>query len=136
MPPVPDKTRSGRFFGRRVMQFQNWTLASNARWRLTDHQLAILWQAEFPNSRSRYTINDQVAVVVEVLVEDGERELAAEDEVRRGARPGRGRAKDARWGLTGRRPGPRTPVSTGPRAVPHCRHPPARSARVRTGGTL
>ena len=30
MPPVPDKARTGRFFGRRVMEFQNWTLASNA----------------------------------------------------------------------------------------------------------
>ena len=28
MPPVPDKARTGRFFGRRVMQFQNWTLAA------------------------------------------------------------------------------------------------------------
>ena len=55
MPPVPDKARTGRFFGRRVMEFQNWTLASNARWRLTDEQLALLWQAEFPNSRTRYT---------------------------------------------------------------------------------
>ena len=36
MPPVPDKARIGRFFGRRVMEFQNWTLASNARWKLTD----------------------------------------------------------------------------------------------------
>ena len=33
MPPVPDKARTGRFFGRRVMEFQNWTLASNPRWR-------------------------------------------------------------------------------------------------------
>ena len=56
MPPVPDKARTGRFFGRRVMEFQNWTLASNARWRLTDEQLALLWQAEFPNSRTRYTM--------------------------------------------------------------------------------
>ena len=56
MPPVPDKVRTGRFFGRRVMEFQNWTLASNARWRLTDEQLALLWQAEFPNSRTRYTM--------------------------------------------------------------------------------
>ncbi len=56
MPPVPDKARTGRFFGRRVMEFQNWTLASNARWRLTDEQLALLWQAEFPNSRARYTM--------------------------------------------------------------------------------
>ena len=55
-PPVPDKARTGRFFGRRVMEFQNWTLASNARWRLTDEQLALLWQAEFPNSRTRYTM--------------------------------------------------------------------------------
>ena len=53
MPPVSDKARTGRFFGRRVMEFQNWTLASNARWRLTDEQLALLWQAEFPNSRTR-----------------------------------------------------------------------------------
>ena len=59
MPPVPDKTRTGRSFGRRVMDFQNWTLASNARWRLTDEQLAMLWQAEFPNSRSRYTIKER-----------------------------------------------------------------------------
>ena len=29
MPPVPDKARTGRFFGRRVMEFQNGTLASN-----------------------------------------------------------------------------------------------------------
>jgi len=56
MPPVPDKARTGRFFGRRVMEFQNWTLACNARWRLTDEQLALLWQAEFPNSRTRYTM--------------------------------------------------------------------------------
>ena len=56
MPPVPDKARTGRFFGRRVMEFQNWTLASNARWHLTDEQLALLWQAEFPNSRTRYTM--------------------------------------------------------------------------------
>ena len=56
MPRVPDKPRTGRFFGRRVMEFQNWTLASNARWRLTDEQLALMWQAEFPNSRSRYTM--------------------------------------------------------------------------------
>ena len=56
LPPVPDKSRTGRFFGRRVMEFQNWTLASNARWRLTDEQLALLWQAEFPNSRTRYTM--------------------------------------------------------------------------------
>jgi len=56
MPPVPDKARTGRFFGRRVMEFQNWTLASNTRWRLTDEQLALQWQAEFPNSRTRYTI--------------------------------------------------------------------------------
>ena len=55
VPPVPEKPRTGRFFGRRVMEFQNWTLASNARWRLTDEQLAGMWQAEFPNSRSRYT---------------------------------------------------------------------------------
>ena len=34
MPPVPDKARTGRFFARRVMEFQNWTLASNARWPL------------------------------------------------------------------------------------------------------
>ena len=26
------------------------------RWRLTDEQLAALWQAEFPNSRTRYTM--------------------------------------------------------------------------------
>ena len=26
------------------------------RWRLTDEQLALLWQAEFPNSRTRYTM--------------------------------------------------------------------------------
>ena len=56
IPPVPEKPRTGRFFGRRVMDFQNWTLASNARWRLTDEQLAVMWQAEFPNSRSRYTL--------------------------------------------------------------------------------
>ena len=56
IPPVPDKPRTGRFFGRRVMEFQNWTLACNARWRLTDEQLAVMWQAEFPNSRSRYTM--------------------------------------------------------------------------------
>ena len=56
MPPVPDKARTGRFFGRRVMEFQNWTLASNTRWRLTDEQFALLWQAEFPNSRTRYTV--------------------------------------------------------------------------------
>ena len=31
MPPVPDKARTGRFFGRHVVEFQNWTLASNAR---------------------------------------------------------------------------------------------------------
>lgn len=55
VPPVPDKPRTGRFFGRRVMDFQNWTLSSNARWRLSDEQLAVMWQAEFPNSRSRYT---------------------------------------------------------------------------------
>ena len=42
MPPVPDKARTGRFFGRRVMEVQNWTLASNVRWRLTDEQLAVL----------------------------------------------------------------------------------------------
>ena len=48
LPPVPDKSRTGRFLGRRVMEFQNWALASNARWRLTDEQLALLWQAEFP----------------------------------------------------------------------------------------
>ena len=58
MPPVPDKARTGRFFGRRVMEFQNWTLASNPRWRLTDEQLALLWQAEFPNSRTRYTMKN------------------------------------------------------------------------------
>ena len=62
VPPVPDKPRTGRFFGRRVMEFQNWTLASNARWRLTDEQLAVLWQAEFPNSRSRYTMRSVRAV--------------------------------------------------------------------------
>ncbi len=28
MLPVPDKARSGRFLGRRVMEFQDWTLAS------------------------------------------------------------------------------------------------------------
>ena len=28
----------------------------HARWRLTDEQLALLWQAEFPNSRTRYTM--------------------------------------------------------------------------------
>ena len=56
VPPVPDKPRTGRFFGRRVMEFQNWTLASNVRWRLTDEQLAVMWQAEFPNSRSRYAL--------------------------------------------------------------------------------
>ena len=56
MPPVPDKAPTGRFFDRCVMKFQNWTLASNARWRLTDEQLALLWQAEFPNSRTRYTM--------------------------------------------------------------------------------
>ena len=56
MPPVPDKARTGRSFGRRVMAFQNWTLASNPRWKLTDEQLALLWQAEFPNSRTRYTM--------------------------------------------------------------------------------
>ena len=38
------------------MEFQNWTLASNTRWRLTHEQLAVLWQAEFPNSRTRYTM--------------------------------------------------------------------------------
>ena len=27
MPPVSDKTRTGWVFGRRVMEFQNWTLA-------------------------------------------------------------------------------------------------------------
>ena len=53
MPPVPDKVRTGQFFGRRVMEFQNWTLASNARWRLNYEQLALLWQAEFPNARTR-----------------------------------------------------------------------------------
>ena len=58
MPPVPDKARTGRFFGRRVMEFQNWTLAANPRWRLTDEQLALLWQAEFPNSRTRYTMKN------------------------------------------------------------------------------
>ena len=56
MPPVPASARTGRFFGRHVMEFQNWTLASNARWRLSDEQLAALWQAEFPNARTRYTI--------------------------------------------------------------------------------
>jgi len=56
MPPVPDKARTGRFFGRRVMDFQNWTLASNGRWWLTDEQLAVPWQAEYPNSRTRYTM--------------------------------------------------------------------------------
>ena len=40
------------------MDLQNWTLASNGRCRLTDVQLAMLWQAEFPNSRSRYTIKN------------------------------------------------------------------------------
>ena len=40
------------------MDFQNWTLASNARWRLTEVQLPMLWQAEFPNSRSHYTIKN------------------------------------------------------------------------------
>ena len=38
------------------MEFQNRTLTSNARWRLTDEQLALAWQAEFPNSRTRYTM--------------------------------------------------------------------------------
>ena len=38
------------------MEFQNSTLACNGRWRLTDDQLALLWQAEFPNSRTRYTM--------------------------------------------------------------------------------
>ena len=56
MPPVPDKALTGRFFGRHVMEFQNWTLASNAQWRLTDEQLTLLWQAEFLNSRTRYTM--------------------------------------------------------------------------------
>ena len=56
VPPVPAKPRTGRFFGRRVMELQNWTLACNTRWRLTDEQLAAMWQAEFPNSRSRYTV--------------------------------------------------------------------------------
>ena len=37
----------------------DWTLASNARWRLTDEQLALLWQAEFPNSRTRYTVEER-----------------------------------------------------------------------------
>ena len=48
MPPVPDKARTGRFFGRRVMDFQNWTLASNARWKLTDEQLALYDRAGNP----------------------------------------------------------------------------------------
>ena len=56
MPPVPDKARIGRFFGRRVTEFQNWMLPSNARWRLTDEPTALLWQAEFPNSCTRYTM--------------------------------------------------------------------------------
>ena len=60
MPPVPASARTGRFFGRHVMEFQNWTLASNARWRLSDEQLAALWQAEFPNARTRYTISDSI----------------------------------------------------------------------------
>ncbi len=41
MPPAPDKARTGRFFGRHVMEFQ---------------RLQLLWQAEFPNSRTRYTM--------------------------------------------------------------------------------
>ena len=65
MPPVPDKARNDRFFGRRVMEFQNWTLASNAQWRLTDEQLALLWQAEFPNSRTgRGRVNSRIGTTI------------------------------------------------------------------------
>ena len=37
-------------------------LAFNARWRLTDEHLARLWQAEFPNSRTRYSMKSVRAV--------------------------------------------------------------------------
>jgi len=40
------------------MEFQKRTLASSARWRLTDEQLALLWQAESPNARTRYTMKN------------------------------------------------------------------------------
>ena len=40
------------------MESKNWTLASSAPWRLPDEQLALLWQAEFPNSH-RYTIEER-----------------------------------------------------------------------------
>ena len=56
--PFLDKSRTGRLFDCGVMDMQNWTLVCNARWRLTDEQLAILWHAECPNSRSRCTIKN------------------------------------------------------------------------------
>jgi hypothetical protein len=43
----------GRFTGRRVVAFQNWTMIENVRWQLDDVQLAFVWSVEFPSAVGR-----------------------------------------------------------------------------------
>lgn len=51
--PIPENKHVGRYFGRRVTDFQNWCLAENAKWKLTDPALVALWCAEHPKSTGR-----------------------------------------------------------------------------------
>src|SRR3982750_724433 len=55
----PANQAAGRFTGRTsglsVTKFQNQSIASNLKRKLTDEQLALEWKREFPNAKADYT---------------------------------------------------------------------------------
>ena len=53
-PVIPENKNVGRYFGERVVGGQNSLFEANREMRLTDEQLALLWNAEWPNSACTY----------------------------------------------------------------------------------
>lgn len=48
--PIPDNKHVGRYFGKRVMDGQNMLFEANTDMQLTDTELALVWNAEWPKA--------------------------------------------------------------------------------------
>lgn len=56
--PGSGQPHIGVLTGQRVQDFQNWLLAKNHRWRLTDGQLLAVMRAEFPHATGKVFTGD------------------------------------------------------------------------------
>lgn len=56
--PGPSHPHVGVLSGRRVQDFQNWLLANNHAWRLTDGQLLAVMRTEFPHATGKVFTGD------------------------------------------------------------------------------